>query len=1482
MLLCMQGGMEAEGGTFEYDLFIVHTEADEPFVLGYLLLATGLAPGRVMLSSALGLGALKMVELERGVQSSRFTLVVLSPAFTADRLAEFAELLASHASGVEGRLVPLLLADCELPLRLDVRVLLDFRDSSRWAEEGQKLRRHLQQQAPAPVDVPCPYPGMRPYSADAAAYFYGRDAEVDELVGRLRAGEREIYVIGPSGSGKSSLIAAGVLPRLARGGPGIPGLGPFLVLSMRPGERPAAQLGKILEASESELAAPATAIGTLLTRQAPGGSVLIVVDQLEELFTLESADEHSCARFLVALRALRAEPRCALVFTLRADFYGAFMENPLWQDLRGRLSRIEVGPLGEAELRVAIAQPARDVGVYFEPELIERLLADSASEPGILPLLQETLVQLWDRRQLRLLTLAAYHELGDRNRSGLAVALSRRADSILRELPRAQEAIARRILLRLISFGEGRSDTRRQQPRSKLRAVDDDVASFDLVLRRLITARLLTADEDDEGGEARIDLAHEAMITAWPTLAGWIQSHRTEEQHRRQLEAAAGEWVKRGRGAGGLLDPIELAEAETWQKTDSARELGQSADVAALVTASRAAHDRQRRRRRGLLWGAFAVLATFVVVVSALAVMASQRAREAEANRRQAEADRTKAETSDRESQRLLAQSYKETGRQLLLEGYLPEAMPYLMEARLKGEEGESLQMLISMAARASTLEHRQMVNRVAFSPDGTRVITASYDGTMRVWNAATGQPLGTLFTNQDMVKSVAFSPNGTRVVTASDYTQVWDAATGQPLGAPLMQQGEMMSAAFSPDGTRVVTASADGTARVWDVATGQPLGAPLAHQVPMVRPALSPHATLVVRSSPDRIGREVWDIVTGKVLAHRKWVNNATFSPDGSRVVTASADGTARVWDTATSKLIGTPLAHQGEVWSAAFSPDGARVVTASADRTARVWNAATGKPIGIPLAHQKWVNSAAFSPDGSRVVTASDDRTARVWEAVTGKPVGIPLAHQGEVVGAAFAPDGSRVVTASWDGTARVWDAATGQPIGTPLAHQGHVVSAAFSPNGTHVVTASADGTARVWDTAIGNRLGTPLKHQGVVCSAAFSSDGTRVITVSLDQTARVWDTVTGKPLGPPLTHQGEVWRAAFNPDGSRVVTASWDQTAQIWDTATGQPLGTPLTHQGEVWRAAFNPDGSRVVTASEDGTARIWDAATGQPLGAPLTHQDAVRSAAFSPDGSRVVTMSADGTARIWDAATARPLGAQPLGPPLTHQDVVRSAEFSPEGCRVVTASEDGTAQIWDAATGKPLGPALRHQSAVTSAAFSLDGSRVVTVSWDQTARVWDAANGKPIGSPLAHQSEVRSAVFSPDGTRIVTASNDGTARVWDAATGRPLGAPLKHQEEVNSAAFSPDGTRVVTASNDGTARVWEIGLDKTLPKDWSALAARSPFVLVNGVHVLRSSLVSSTGDPRWLLIIVDQLDELFAPFRLLHHYSQLWYHYQSITK
>ena len=642
-------------------------------------------------------------------------------------------------------------------------------------------------------------------------------------------------------------------------------------------------------------------------------------------------------------------------------------------------------------------------------------------------------------------------------------------------------------------------------------------------------------------------------------------------------------------------------------------------------------------------------------------------------------------------------------------------------------------------------LGHDKAVLSAAFSPDGKRIVTAFQDKTARVWDSATGQPIGEPLKGHDsIVYSAAFSPDGKRIVTASyDKTaRIWDAATCRPIGEPLRgNEGAVWSAAFSRDGKRIVTASQDTTARVWDAENGKPIGEPLE--------------------------------------GHKDAVMSAAFSPDGKRIVTASKDGTARVWDADSGKPIGEPLkGHKGAVWSAAFSPDGKRVVTASLDGTALVWDAETGKPIGEPLkGHESAVMSAAFSPGGTRIVTASVDQTARIWDAESGKPIGDPLkGHWDTVRSAAFSPDGKRILTASLDGTARVWDAETGKPISEPLrGHEDTVWSAAFSRDGKRIVTASKDGTARVWDAENGKPIGEPLEgHKDAVMSAAFSPDGKRIVTASKDGTARVWDADSGKPIGEPLKgHKGAVWSAAFSPDGKRVVTASLDGTALVWDAESGKPIGDPLRgHEGGVLSAAFSRDGTRIVTASWDITARIWDAASGKPIGEPLKgHWDFVASAAFSPDGKRIVTASYDKTARIWDTATGQPIGEPLIG----HNGYVTSAAFSPDGKRIVTASWDKTARLWDAESGKLVSEPLKgHDGAVLSAAFDHDGKRILTASEDRTARVWDVlpntqalVSAAKAAVPRCLTQARRKAFFLPPSRR------HGASRWRSGPTTRPNG-------------------------------------------------------------------------------------------------------------
>jgi WD40 repeat protein/tRNA A-37 threonylcarbamoyl transferase component Bud32 len=561
------------------------------------------------------------------------------------------------------------------------------------------------------------------------------------------------------------------------------------------------------------------------------------------------------------------------------------------------------------------------------------------------------------------------------------------------------------------------------------------------------------------------------------------------------------------------------------------------------------------------------------------------------------------------------------------------------------------------------------------------------------------------------------------------------------------------------------------------------------------------------------------------RILGHTRPVESASFSPDGTRIVSVSY-GSARVWDAATGESLAELTGHTVFVCSASFSPDGTRIVTASrlpvgvvddlgqfpgldgkrrfaesVDRTARVWDATTGASIIELTGHTGPVVSASFSPDGTRIVTASDNGTARIWDASTGESLAQLNGHSGEVSSASYSADGTRIVTASADNTARVWDAATGARLAVLAGHEEPVKSASFSPDGTRIITTAVNRTARIWNAATGTSCAELTGHTGGVRSASFSPDGTRIVTTSWDHTAQIWEASTGELLAELIGHRAQVVSASFSPDGTRIVTASSDSTARTWDAATGESIAELTGHIGAVVSASFSPDGTRIITSSLDKTTRIWDASTGASIAELTEAKQTVNSASFSPDWTRIVTAPPYETARVWVASTGESLVV------LTgHTREVLFASFSLDGTRIVTASADRTARVWDASTGESLVVLTGHTWEVQFASFSRDGTRIVTASAD-TARVWDAATGESLAELSGHRGLVRTASFNPDGTRIVTASEDRTARVWDASTGASIIELTGHSGPVVSASFSPDGKRIVTASWDSTARIWD---------------------------------------------------------------------------
>ncbi len=1171
-----------------------------------------------------------------------------------------------------------------------------------------------------------PFRGLQVFEPEDAWLFFGRDSETQDLVGRLSRSP-VLMIVGNSGSGKSSLVRAGLIPALRAGRLCHEGsvVDSWRVAVFRPSASPFDYLAEVLAnqlapelgleeqakfiadcrtkfpAGGNALRDAITALAGAMPEQSRLGRILLVADQFEEIFTL-TADPQARDRYIDALLAASQMDRAVpvhLVLALRADFYGHCLEHAgLSRCLETNL--YNVPRMTREQLRETVEKRLDLAAARAESGLIDSLLEDVGAEPGNLALLEHALGQMWEKcgGSGCTLTNRAYAEIGR-----LRGALGRHADEVYTGLgDEQQKRLAKKVFLELVHLGEGGNvqDTRRRLPKADLLALGA-AEEVELLLERLASSRLISTGR--EGEQVFVEVSHEALIREWPALREWLTENREELRLERRLQQAAEEWNGLKRDAGALLRGARLAQGEEWLARASSvppllRDFLQASMVERDETERKelTAQKRKVARQRWFL----SALAALLLVAVGVAWFAYR-------------------EQAIQKSRAMAAQSGE------LLSRDRGQALDLAIRSwRVAKTEEARFAVAKAFPEPLLVLKHEGLVGVTRFSPDGRLILSGSWDHTARVWSADDGRLLVTLRGHTDKVNDVAFSPDGQRIVTASyDHTaRVWSSADGRLLAVLQGHSDEIWQARFSPDGQRIVTASSDKTARVWSAVDGRLLAA---------------------------------------LQGHTYWILRAQFSPDGQRIVTASYDHTARIWNSIDGRLQLTLKGHQDWVVNAVFSPDGQQVVTTSTDRTARIWSAVDGRLLAI-LQHRGPVSHAEFSPDGKHIVTASYDRTARVWNSADGRLL-FTLQHDGPVHYTEFSTDGQWIVTAGYDHLARVWSTSNGRLLATLEGHVGEIYHATFSLSGDRILTGSGDGTVRMWNTGTGRSLIIFQGHTGYVSDAQFSPDNKRIVTASGDHTAQMWSSTDGHVLAILQGHSDQLYSARFSADGQRIVTACMDGTARVWNTADGRLLAALQGHTGWIWKAHFSPDGQRIVTAGEDHTARVWNAVDGRLLATLQGHSGYVWDAQFSPDAQRIVTASSDKTARVWNAADGRLLAILQ-----GHTDWVSRAHFSPDGQRIVTASQDHTARVWNATDGRLLATLQGSTDSVSAVQFSPDGQRIVAAGADRIARVWNVANGRLLATLQGHAGWISNAEFSPDGQRIVTASRDQAARVWQILT------------------------------------------------------------------------------------------------------------------
>jgi WD40 repeat protein/tRNA A-37 threonylcarbamoyl transferase component Bud32 len=1118
----------------------------------------------------------------------------------------------------------------------------------------------------------CPFKGLASFEPVDTDYFFGRERLVAELVARL-VGAGFLGIVGPSGSGKSSVLRAGLLPALAGGM--LPGSGGWRRLLLRPGEQPMEELRRVLVSGAKD------PLAEVLDTLPANERLLLAVDQLEELFTAcRSEPERAAFAGTLARAAADPDARAVVVVALRADFYGRFAAYSRLAELLGA-NQVLVGPMQASELRRVVELPAGRVGLRVEPELADALVDDVEGEPGALPLLSTALLELWQKRHDNALTLAAYRGSG-----GVHGAVARLAEGTYARIPDGRKQLVRATMLRLVGEGEGESPVRRRAPLAELDLErNEDVAD---VLETLADNRLVTV------GEGAVEVAHEALLREWPRLREWIEEDTEGRRLRRHITQASTEWDGAGRDQGELYRGARLAAALDWT-ADHALDLNELERE--FVTESREASEqetkgvrRTNRRLRGLL-GGVAILLVAAVVGGILAAIQRSEARTAETG-----------------------QFVQRLGAQALVEEDLDRSLLLARQAVAIDDSPQTRGYLLAELRRSPAAigimhGHGDVLRGIAISPNGRTLAVGSSTGVL-FFDARTYEQIGDRLPVTDSGEvSLAYSPDGrTLAVGADQYVRLIDARTRAKLAETAIA-GVASRLSFTKDGSQLVVLVPSGS-------SGQDLG--------------EAGAQITIRDAAtlDPIGLSIEpDAFVGAYVGF--WYASPQFAltPDDRFLITASEDGDLVWWDLRSRKKTRTLRIETG-LHALAVSPNGLTAAVGIkhglrlVDLRSGTVRTATADLAGSP----NWV---LFSPDGKMVVSTNRDKTVTRWDVESATPLETLRGHSNFVQQPVFSPDGKTLYTVSHDGTAIAWDLTGDRRLGRPFrfthdrtfsttGYDGH--PGRLSPNGRLLAVGLKEQGVALWDVRklkpVGARL---VDTDGEVKTLAFSPDG-RTLAAVTRTTLTLWDVGSRSRLHEPLYagNPSIVLAVGFSPDGAKLATASSDVGLQLWDPATGNNLDA-LGFGGGASDLSFSADGAMIASVPTRGGAEVWDAATGTSIAAfdgPPDNEDF--SVALSPDGHFLAVGGFGRLVRIWDVRSQK----------LVHEldqggNGAFTLEFSPDGRTLAVSGYEPAASLWDVATGTQIGPQLTAGDRRTMIDLSADGHLLLEIHANGRGAVWD---------------------------------------------------------------------------------------------------------------------------------------------------------------